>query len=406
MKNSLWITMFIFCFACKNEVKHTFVPIDSPAKEGSAQANLMTTVDGEVYLSWIESYQDSAQILQYAVLKNKEWSAPKTIAHGNNWFVNWADFPAMAAFSDGKSLLAHWLQKSEQGIYDYDIMISISNNLGESWNPPFVLHQDKIAAEHGFVSFVADDKNRVFATWLDGRNTKKIDANDNRGAMTLRSAFIHPDGSTSQDTLLDDRICDCCQSAATQTKEGMLVAYRDRSEKEIRDISIVRQVKNKWSSPRNLHPDNWQIVGCPVNGPALSSHQEQVAVVWFTVTEEGKVQYALSGNNGKDFAAPKQLNENPAVGRVDALYDEEGNLWVSWLETKAERAYIYLTKVDQSGAISDKKAIIESSSSRKSGFPILTKAEEGMIIAWTAINDHQKTIVKTAFINNAFDFSL
>ena len=100
--------------------------------------------------------------------------------------------------------------------------------------------------------------------------------------MTLRAAIVSERGEVSKDILLDNRSCDCCQTTAAITTNGPVVIYRDRSEEEIRDISIVRQVEGKWTAPKVIHSDNWQINGCPVNGPKVASLGNNLAVAWFT----------------------------------------------------------------------------------------------------------------------------
>src|SRR5688500_6827892 len=72
--------------------------IRSPAAAGSGEPNLTTGPDGRVYLTWIEPRPDSAHALRWAVLDGDAWTAGRTIAEGNPWFVNWADFPALPVF--------------------------------------------------------------------------------------------------------------------------------------------------------------------------------------------------------------------------------------------------------------------------------------------------------------------
>ncbi|HLM67635.1 MAG TPA: hypothetical protein VK358_08920, partial [Longimicrobium sp.] len=64
-------------------------PLPSPAAEGSGEPNLTVGPDGRVYLSWIEPAADGAHALRFSVLQGDAWSAPRTIASGRGWFVNW-----------------------------------------------------------------------------------------------------------------------------------------------------------------------------------------------------------------------------------------------------------------------------------------------------------------------------
>ena len=52
------------------------------------------------------------------------------------------------------------------------------------------------------------------------------------------------------------------------TADGPLVAFRDRSNQEIRDIHVARVEQGKWTEAVPVHADNWRIEACPVNGPA------------------------------------------------------------------------------------------------------------------------------------------
>ncbi len=62
------------------------------------------------------------------------------------------------------------------------------------------------------------------------------------------------------------------------TARGPVVAYRDRSVDEVRDIAVVRRVNGTWTTPAVVHDDHWQIAACPVNGPALASRGDTVVI--------------------------------------------------------------------------------------------------------------------------------
>ena len=79
-----------------------------PAGVPSAQPSLVER-DGRLYLSWIES-NDGLHRLRHAVDDGTAFTAPREVASGRDWFVNWADFPAMVVLDDG-SLAAHLLVK-------------------------------------------------------------------------------------------------------------------------------------------------------------------------------------------------------------------------------------------------------------------------------------------------------
>ena len=344
----------------------------------SGEPNLTISQDGGTYLSWVEYVNDSLDMLMFSMLKENEWTAPMMIAQGNDWFVNWADFPSLVKV-DKSHMTAHWLQKSATGTYDYDVHLAQSQNGGSSWSTSIIPHRDGVNAEHGFVSMIPTPDHKTFLVWLDGRNTK----NEEDNAMTLRSAEIDNDGNLSEEIELDRRVCDCCQTGAAWTDKGPIVVYRDRSKDEIRDISIVRKVNGKWSSPKVFSNDEWKIAGCPVNGPSIDSEGNKVVVAWFTMAvDKPRVFASTSLDSGHSFSNPKRLDLGQAIGRVDVVIDD-GHAIVTWMENEGEKAAIKMRSIDFDGRMSEVNNIGFNSNSRSSGFPRIVNNETGLIIVWT-----------------------
>ena len=88
------------------------------------------------------------------------------------------------------------------------------------------------------------------------------------------------------------------------------MVYRDRSENEIRDIYYTRRVNGSWMPPQTVFADNWEIAGCPVNGPAVAAEGNSVAVAWFSSPGESgpQVKVSFSGDNGKRFNKPIRID--------------------------------------------------------------------------------------------------
>ncbi len=398
------VSLFFCCFSCRSDLN--IKKISTPCKEGG-EPNLYVTDQDKALLSWVEYLNDSTDALVFSMLEKGQWSAPTIIAKGSDWFVNWADFPSLVAYKDnGKKLVAHWLQKRAAGTYDYDVRITQSMDGGKKWQKSFIPHTDGIAAEHGFVTMVSVDENQIFATWLDGRYTKTENASDGHdhegqgGAMTLRGAFFDPEGNLFGEVELDDRVCDCCQTSAALTATGMIVAYRDRSEEEIRDIAIVRQIGQDWTRPRNIFNDNWEIAGCPVNGPKIIASRNKVAIAWFTMAQDTpRVQVAISADAGSTFSPPIRVDDGQPLGRVDIVF-YNNDLVVSWLENLENHAEIRLARVNGLGKIGESITFAKTSSARSSGFPIMEKLGDRLLLAWTEIVDEEEetTTVRTALV--------
>jgi hypothetical protein len=384
MKRLLMSVVACLC-VCSGGASAQVRELPSPAGTGSGQPNLALSPDGRVYLSWIERLGEGRFSLRFATLEKDGWSTPRVIAEGSNWFINWADFPSMAALPDG-SLAAHWLVKSGHGTYEYDVTISRSFDGGKTWGNPFIPHRDGAKAEHGFVSLFAAKDGSLAAVWLDGREMKSAEGGHSHGNMTLRYVKVKRDGALVDEAALDMRVCECCQTSAAMTADGPVVVYRDRSEAEdeIRDISVVRLKGNKWSAPRPVFQDGWRLNGCPVNGPAVAAAGRRVAVAWFTGADKtSRVKLAFSDDAGESFGQPVAVDDGNPAGRVDVLLLDDGGAMVCWLEKLPEGGAVRVRRVRPDGKLDEAVTVAPSGTARSNGFPQMTRSGGEIIFAWT-----------------------
>jgi hypothetical protein len=203
-------------------------------------------------------------------------------------------------------------------------------------------------------------------------------------SMTLRYAAIDADGKLSDEAELDPRVCECCQTSAARTSDGIITVYRDRSDNEIRDIYVVTGQQQKWNSPRPVHNDNWQINGCPVNGPSLATRNQQVVVAWYTgVNNAPRVKVAFSTDAGRTFGAPIDVDEGDAQGRVDVVLLPDGSALVCWLAGTADGGAIKVRRVKPDGTLDNSALVATSDIMRSSGFPRMALLGNEVHFAWT-----------------------
>lgn len=403
----LLICSSMACQSKKNIEPHLPLQINEIQVETnqSGEGNLSRSSDGNTYLSFIEYENDSLDVLKFCVWNDGSWSSPKPIAAGSDWFVNWADFPSLVQFENDPSvLIAHWLQKSAPGTFEYDIRISLSKDAGNSWSPSTILHNDRIKAEHGFASMVPVGDN-IRAIWLDGRNTNTDKKHDDHGhggegSMALYTALIDKNGRVSEETLLDERVCDCCQTDAVKTDKAVVSVYRDRTKEEIRDIGMVH-VGNKGRITTNIIAnDGWEISGCPVNGPAIDAKDSITAVAWYTETDSiPKVKLVISGDYGNEIGLPVTLAEKTPLGRVDIKFLASQNLLITYLDRLNDETWIMGVLFDvKSKSIISKNKLIETDQSRISGFPRMVVLEDNVLLVCTQKKGNI-TQIKTYLIN-------
>lgn len=407
-----------------------------PGLPGSAQPDLTLTVDGRIYMTWLYSHPGRRPALQIAPWHpGTGWERTRTVAVGKALFVNWADTPHIIATED-RALWAHWLQKSGDAPYAYDVMLARSMNGGASWGVPVRAHEDDTKTEHGFVSFWPMGEGRLGVAWLDGRKTSGGAGHDGHGAdhaaghaaashadpekidggrMTLRAAVFDRNLRSMGETEVDASTCDCCQTdaAAIAGKDGpgALLVYRGRSDDEIRDIYAVRFDGESWSTPVRVHADDWVMPACPVNGPSVATRGDDAVVAWYTATKAAvsgatsdptseatseasgtgspRVRVARSVDGGRSFAAPVEVDSGAAVqGRVTVALDER-QAWVLWMREESGQQSLWLARYrpDLSGEIGRIKIADVKGIGRGTGFPRLLLRGNSAYVVWTDIVD-------------------
>ena len=369
----------------------TVTELKSPAAPGSGEPNLSVGSEEELFLSWLEPEATDEYALRFSTRVDRgEWSTPQTIARGSDWFVSPADFPSLVALPD-ETLAASWFTATELETESYDINIAFSRDKGATWTAPISPHRDKKKRQHGFLSLVPFGGNQLAAVWLDGKNLPE----DFIGDMALMHTTIAADGTLGPETQLDDRVCECCLTSMTATPDGLLVVYRDRSETEIRDISMVRYADGAWSQPEPLAKDGWEIYGCPVNGPAISSSDRNVAVAWFTApNDQPRTSVLMSSDGGKTFGNPIRIDQGNPIGRVDVLSLPSGDAIVSWLERTESGARVRVRQIDPNG-VAGAPVVVSEDGALSSGVTRLERSADGVVVAWADAEDK----VRTTLIN-------
>lgn len=373
----------------------TLQRLETPAAPGSSAPQLSGSSRGPI-LSWLEREGTSAA-LKFSERRGGRWSAPRTVASGGDWFVNWADVPSVVRLASGE-LAAHWLQKSGAGTYAYDVRLSHSADDGLTWSPPVTPHSDGTKTEHGFASLFQAPGGGLGLVWLDGRamtpSTHGHGGGD--GAMSLRFASFSTDWKQTAETAVDTRVCECCPTTAALTADGPIVAYRNRSDTEVRDIYVSRLERGRWTEPRAAVEDGWTVAACPVNGPALSARGRDVVLAWFTARDDRPRAFAaFSRDAGRTFGAPIRLDGGATLGRVDVEMLPDGSAMASWIEFAGGRSELRARRVHPSGAVSPPVAVAGLAGGRASGYPRLALDGEEIVFAWTE-GEGERSQVRTA----------
>lgn len=358
------------------------IRIDPPATKGAIAPNLSVSSRG-VLASWIEPAANGSNRLRVARLTGSGWNRPSTIVETKNLVANWADVPSVVE-GPGGILVAHWAERAVPGEgHFYDVMLALSPDGGRRWARVGSPHRKGVPAEHGFVSLVPEEDS-VRAIWLDGSST----AVSPHGGTTLRSALVGLTPGRNQQ--LDGRVCDCCSTSAARTSDASVVAYRDRTDDEVRDISVVRIGASGPESPVRVHEDGWRIPGCPVNGPAIVASGERVAVAWYTYAESRpRVVVAFSSDGARTFGAPILVDaaddQVAPIGRVSIAWasTDARDVFVTWVAAVREDAELRVRRISSTGQIGEHRVLARTRADRQSGFPRLARDGTRFVVAWT-----------------------
>lgn len=365
------------------------LPWNLPAPPGSMAPDLVVGPRGRVALSWLNVESGRRTLLQYAELGVQDrWEGPLTIAVGNSFMANAVDTPHIA-IADDHALWVQYLQRQPEG--GYGVRLTTSRSGGMNWSDPIAVNDDSVAAEHGFAALWPAGSDRIGIAWLDGRDAGgegegHDDGHAHAGATALRAATFGPDLQRAGETVVDARSCDCCSTAVARTPDGVVLAYRDRDENEIRDIATVVFDGKRWSAPRLVHADGWHMEGCPVNGPSIAADGDDVVLGWFTgANDEPRVQLARSEDGGAHFGAPLVLERGKQVdGRVAVALDGD-NAWALWLREEFGGASLWLARLapDLSRERERIKVATLKAHGIAAGYPKLALRDGTAYIVWT-----------------------
>lgn len=377
----LLVTVLVACTRVEPPVFGEPVPLTVPAGSNVVGPRFATGPGGDIVLSWMQR-EDSGATLRFSTLKSEQWGPAVDVVTDRNMFVNWADLPSVTPLAK-THWVTHWLSKSADSTYAYDILLAQSSDQGQSWSDPVRPHADGTPTEHGFVS-IHTQGDSASLLWLDGRKMVNEATDDPRiTSMTLRSALVAPSGEVSQQQLVDEIVCDCCQTDVAVSSHGPIAVYRDRTADEIRDIYVSRFSNGAWEPGTPIAIDGWKIAACPVNGPAIDSQGDLVAIAWFSAANGNPVvSAALSTNGGRTFKQPVEIASRGASGHVGISIIDRSSAVVSWVKSDNRGTNaINIRGVTAGGLLGRPQTV--GRTDLVNLYPQMIRRDDTLILAWT-----------------------
>lgn len=367
-------------------------PFSSPAGKNSSEPQFGVQGD-RVTLSWLEVNGERAT-LRFAERTPTGWSDARNVVAGSNFFINSFDVPSVHALADG-TLAAHWEERlgSDEDSDASKVMLSWSKDQGRTWSRAVSPHHDGTETEHGFVSLFQAPGAGLGLVWIDGRATNP---KTETGDMSLRASVYDAAGKQLSETVVAPRVCECCSTSTAQTAEGTIVAFRNRSATEVRDIYVTRFAEGKWSAPVNVHADGWTIDACPINGPSIGARGRDVAVAWFMAkNDQGRAYVAFSHDAGRTFGAPVRVDDASSLGRLGVQLLDDGSAAVMWIEKTSQSSQLRARIVSPAGVRSAPVTVANTEGSR---YPRLVRYRDELLFAWTDTDNGSQVRIAHAAI--------
>jgi hypothetical protein len=275
------------------------------------------------------------------------------------------------------------------------------------------------AGNRGWHSIAVDGDGRVHAAWLDHRDgaasgghahhqhgTAASRAPEDGTTRAQRSQIFAAslDGSVAARSLARG-VCYCCKTAmASAPGGGLFVAWRHVYAGNRRDIAFAssRDGGRTFTAPIRISEDEWQLDGCPENGPAMTVDAGQrVHVIWPTlVAERGRETLRLfhaSTADGRTFTPRAALPTAGAAYHPQLVVTGDGTLAAAWDEFAAggRRLKVAHGRPDASGRVQFTAREMATSGSAFS--PALAATSSGVVVAWTARDAGRAAIMVSAF---------
>jgi hypothetical protein len=194
-------------------------------------------------------------------------------------------------------------------IYSY-----IKNKESVHWEKGSRINDVPEIAKEAFVSLASNDKDEMYAVWLDLRNNNK---NKIAGAKSLdggktwsknKIIYASPDGT----------VCECCKPSVKMENKMIVVMFRNWLNGN-RDLFITTSFDDgiTFDKAKQIGNGNWKLNACPMDGGGFVINKDNtISTVWrrqgdiYTCDagkKENKIatgkQCTIAGNNNNNFIA-------------------------------------------------------------------------------------------------------
>lgn len=257
----------------------------------------------------------------------------------------------------------------------------------------------------GWHAMTIDARGTVEIVWLDHRDmapspTRSAAAvhGARDGAMMAQQSGLYlarvTAGGVQPEQRVTTGVCYCCKTAVAAPRDGsILAAWRHVYPGNIRDIALARAPDGRtFSAPVRVSADQWQLHGCPDDGPAIAvDAANRTHVVWPTLEQTGghdgdatmSLFYAMS-IDGTSFTPRARLPTGGAAHHPHVAIARDGSLAVVWDESADGTRHVALARgvADGAGGVRFIREAIGGQGAEL--YPVVAATADALVAAWTA----------------------
>ena len=290
-----------------------------------------------------------------------------------------------------------WTSRSGTGT---TIRTARSDNDGRTFGPSRELQQEGAPGDRGWPALSRDGNGRLHAIWLDHRGL----ANPGSGAHVHRAAPSagekHDGVAMAQKSALfyvgaaGEReiargVCYCCKTALINGPgNSVFAAWRHVFPGNIRDIAFTmsRDGGRSFAAPVRVSSDQWQLDGCPDDGPAIAVDEHgAVHVAWPTVVsqpEPHKAIFYASTRDGRTFSERVRVSaELHNAAHPQIALDPRGEPFVVWDEVVNGARRLVVSK--KSKSVGRFRPPTPIGTTVAAWYPAITRSSDSILIAAT-----------------------
>jgi hypothetical protein len=318
---------------------------------------------------------------------------------------------------DGSAaIVVLWTAKGENGTA---LLSARSTDGGHTFAASTPMPGVDAPGNRGWESLATGGNGELYALWLDHRDTVRARAgqamhqheHDGEAGAAMDGAsraqrsqlFVGALDGTLAPRSVARGVCYCCKTALAIGAEGAIyAAWRHVYEGNRRDIAftVSRDGGRSFEPPVRVSEDQWQLDGCPENGPALGVDVHQrIHVVWPTLVrragEETLALFHASSADGRDFSPRAALPTSGAAYHPQLVVTPDGGLLVAWdeLEGGQRRVKVARGRPGDGGVFGFAPVVLGEE--RLGAYPAVAGAAGHAVIAWARRGDDGATIAVT-----------